>query len=310
MGCSRPTRLLFFVSMGAVQLATLVCSDPASLAALEQNPAGRGRGTVAQISDCSPGGPSLKVLAKSLSAKHNDRTTFARALDAAVGVDTTFADAHTSIRVVSTDELSIRARTPYQAYREAVLEALRKRDPIDLIGVPTSVSIDVFVFQIGAPDIIKVIVERDGKAVTPRLNQLKPRTLTTALGATTVLHEGSVFFPCAAFDPDAVVRVIAIPGAGSNIVADLPSDQLLMFSAKRSEAAVSLIGRPSTEVEARLGKPSQADGSRWLYNLESGLMRVYFNNDQKVIEIEPPAYDLRRFKKREPPLGFDDGRRR
>lgn len=264
---------------------------------------GRGaRGSVepASTPECSPGGASLRMLARSLSAKYTDRTEFTRALDAAVGVDTTFADAHSSISISSRDALSISVRFPYQAYRESVLDALRKRDPIDAITVPSSVSVSVFVFRIDAPDIVKVVVERDGKVVPARLNQLKTRLLTTALGARALLHEGSVLYPCAAFDPDASVRVIAIPEAGSNIVAELPSDQLLMFSAKRSEAAVSLMGKPSTVVEARLGKPAEVDGSRWLYNLESGLMRVYFSDEKTVTQIEPPAYDLRRFKKKEP----------
>jgi hypothetical protein len=277
-----PRSLCCCIQIGIACLAILVWSIPAPLAAVGQNAAGRGRGAVATASDCSPGGPSLKVLAESLSAKHTDQSAFARAFDAAVGVDTTFANAHSSIRISSSDELSISARLPYQAYREAVLEALRRRDPIDAISVPTSASIDVFVFRIDAPDIVKVIVERDGRVVPPLLNQLKPRTLTTALGVTTVLHEGRVSFPCSAFDPDANVRVIAIPGAGSNIVAEVPSDQLLMFSGKRSEAAVSLMGKPSTVVEARLGKPAEVDGSRWLYNLESGLMRVYFSDEKTV----------------------------
>ena len=93
------TVVVLLYSDGIACLAILVWSIPAPLGAVGQNAAGRGRGVVVTASDCSPGGPSLKVLAKSLSAKHTDQSAFARAFDAAVGLDTTFANAHSSIRI-------------------------------------------------------------------------------------------------------------------------------------------------------------------------------------------------------------------
>jgi hypothetical protein len=75
----------------------------------------------------------------------------------------------------------------------------------------------------------------------------------------------------------AVGLVTAIPGTGKNATVKLPADQLLMFSAKRGGAlAISLVGKMPADVEARLGKPSQVDGLRWVYNGEHGVVRVYF----------------------------------
>jgi hypothetical protein len=261
---------------------------------------GRGSGDSVSTSQCSPGGPSLRSLAKNLIAKYAEPSDFVRALDAAVGVDTPFTDDHRTMVVSMTDELSILVLLPYPTYRFGLLDALRKRESIDVVPVPDGVSIYVRPARIDAPDIVKIVVERDGKVVSPRLNLLKPTLLTTALGAKAMLHAGSVVYPCSAFDPDATVRVIAIPEIGTNIEVDLPLNERLMFSAKRTQATFSLVGKSSTDVEARMGKPSQIDGHRWLYDVEGGVIRVYFNDNERVVTIESPAYDLRGFKKKEP----------
>jgi hypothetical protein len=125
----------------AVAVFAMVALIPVAVGGQAKGAGGRGaRGSVEPVStsECSPGGASLRMLAKSLSAKYTDAREFTRALDAAVGIDTTFANAHSSISISRSDELSISVRFPYQAYRESVLNALRKRDPIDAITVPAS----------------------------------------------------------------------------------------------------------------------------------------------------------------------------
>jgi hypothetical protein len=77
--------------------------------------------------------------------------------------------------------------------------------------------------RIDAPDIVKIVVERDGKVVAPRLSELKPTVLTTRMGAKALLHAGTIIYPCSAFDPDAAVRVIAIPEAGRTLSQSSPA---------------------------------------------------------------------------------------
>src|SRR6516165_6881613 len=122
---------------------------------------GGGRRSVSPTaaSECSPGGPSLKALGQSLSVKYSDPSDFARALDRAVGIDTKFADAHRETTVFSDNGLSIALEMPYQGYRFGMLEALRKRDPVDAVSVPTFGAIVVSPSTIDAPDIVKLVLE-------------------------------------------------------------------------------------------------------------------------------------------------------
>jgi hypothetical protein len=232
--------------------------------------------------------------------KYSDPSDFARALDRAVGIDTKFADAHRETTVFSDNGLSIALEMPYQGYRFGMLEALRKRDPVDAVSVPTFGAIVVSPSTIDAPDIVKLVLERDGKVVPPIVNLLEPSTMTTRLGVKAVLHAGLVTYPCSAFDPDATVRVIAIPAYGENIEVRLPFDELLMFSAKRSSTLSALLGKEAVDVETRLGKPSSVDGRWWTYEVDGGVVHIYFDADSRVVEsVDPPAYDTRGFKKRE-----------
>lgn len=57
--------------------------------------------------------------------------------------------------------------------------------------------------------------------------------------------------------------------------------------------ASSLIGSDAATVEERLGKPSRIDGKRWTYDTKTGGLRIYFDDSNKVIDAQPPAFDLR-----------------
>jgi TonB family protein len=65
-------------------------------------------------------------------------------------------------------------------------------------------------------------------------------------------------------------------------------------------SACSLLGAKASDVEARLGKPTDTDvdGLRWTYRTSAGILAVYFDDDaQIVIDVQPPGFDLNIFKK-------------
>jgi TPR repeat protein len=55
--------------------------------------------------------------------------------------------------------------------------------------------------------------------------------------------------------------------------------------------ASGLISLSRTDVEARLGQPSQVDGSRWTYSTAAGTLFVYINESGNVVDAQPPSFD-------------------
>ena len=82
-----------------------------------------------------------------------------------MGVD----NAAMTIKPVSTvhysEGLFIGLLSPYTSYRTAVAEALRKREDVAAVQVQRDIRIVVSPSRIDAPDIVRVLVERDGKPV-------------------------------------------------------------------------------------------------------------------------------------------------
>jgi hypothetical protein len=177
-------------------------------------------------SDCSPSATQLRKLAADIFAKHQDPTAFARALDVAVGVDPNASVPQRGAVVSYSDELTVLALFPYDTFRLSLLEALRKKEPIGQGEVPLGVRVVVSPSRIGAPDIDKIVVERDGQPVSPIASSLRPKEMVTRLGARERIHAGEVMFPCSAFAPGAVVVVTAIPAIGSNLVKVMQPEEL------------------------------------------------------------------------------------
>ena len=56
--------------------------------------------------------------------------------------------------------------------------------------------------------------------------------------------------------------------------------------------ATSLLAMTASTVEERLGRPTQVDGFRWTYTTTGGVLWVYFNDVDEVIDVQPPSFDL------------------
>jgi hypothetical protein len=130
------------------------------------------------------------------------------------------------VSVIRRQDITIYLATPFMAYRRALIEYLRMREP--LAGLPWNdwAAVSVNPDRIDAPDITRVIVERDGRDISPLASQLRPMQFTNGNGDTASLHAGDVRFPMAAFAPDATVTITAVPAVGAPIVLILEDSQL------------------------------------------------------------------------------------
>src|SRR5437773_7910731 len=138
--------------------------------------------------DCSLGPATLRTLAVQHFKSNGSGIEFYRALDKEVGLDTAFLNVNLSIGVLKSDALWIDVPPPYWAYRFLVGEAIRKRESIANVVVPRGVAVNVSPSQIDSADIVKVILERDVKRVTPLASSEKPTIMATQLGMKKTLH--------------------------------------------------------------------------------------------------------------------------
>jgi len=130
------------------------------------------------------------------------------------------------VTIVRREDLSIILSTPFMTYRRALAEYLRMEDSLDRIPwIPTAV-IAVSPSRLQAPDIVRVVVERNGQPVQPTENLLKPMAFTNGSGESATIHAGEVRFPMSAFAPGATVKITAVPAAGDSFTYELDDSQL------------------------------------------------------------------------------------
>lgn len=122
------------------------------------------------------------------------------------------------VTIVKREDLSVVLSTPFMTYRRALAEYLRMGDPLSKIPWMPSAVINVGPLQIGAPDIARILVERNGKPVPPSENLLKPMTFTNGSGESAVIHAGDIRYPMSAFAPGASVTISAVPKTGDPFV--------------------------------------------------------------------------------------------
>lgn len=168
----------------------------------------------------------VRALAREAEAKaRGDKTEIVLALDDRFR--RRFGDFESfPITIVKREDLSIVLSTPFMTYRRTLAEYLRMGDPLAKIPWIPSAVVSIGPLQLGAPDIARVVVERDGKPVPPSENLLKPMRFTDGNGDTAVINAGEVRFPMSAFAPGATVIVSAVPRTGDSFVLTLEESQL------------------------------------------------------------------------------------
>jgi hypothetical protein len=231
------------------------------------------------VTDCTPPAAELKVIAKRLRAEYSDDRAFLEALDKAVGVDTAEISRSPFLIVHQTKALTIFAGSPYAAFRDAI----RRREAPDAIAVPPGFFVSVSPSQVDSPDIMKIVVERDGKEVEPVVNLLQVETFRTSGGGEKRLHAGELVYNCSAFAPGATITVTAIPETGSNIVATFVD---------KNRSSRALVGRTTDSLKADFGEPAEMSGARWTYITTDSKQIYVYVNDGRVTDVSPADVPL------------------
>jgi hypothetical protein len=132
--------------------------------------------------------------------------------------------------LIASPELSAALFSPYMGYRFALKNAVRKQETTDGLPFEEDIAeIRVSPTQMGAPDIIKIVVRRGDQIIEPLTNALFAREFKNRLGAAVMIHTGTVTYPMSAFAPGADVVMTLIPERGQNIVGTMTGKALLKF---------------------------------------------------------------------------------
>jgi hypothetical protein len=122
--------------------------------------------------------------------------------------------------VTSSAALEVVVSGPLGYFFAAARERFRKYEPLAPPPVwAPGVHIVITPQQGDAPDIEKVVVQRNGTTVEPLRSSLAVRELVSRTGARRMIHGGEVIYPVSAFEPgvDVIVTVSAIPASGPTI---------------------------------------------------------------------------------------------
>jgi hypothetical protein len=247
-------------------------------------------GQVPAAQSCAPSIQELKNIVTQSVAKHYSPQHVVATVDRAIGLG---SPSRSILFVTSGRTLFLGVQGPAQAYRSALEEAFRRGQPTDGVTVSPDVMVVVWPRTITAPNIVKVMLERDGVAIVPRTNTLRPTQLATAFGGNAVLSRGIVTFPCTAFMPNATVTLTAIPEHGRNIVKTFVPDELGFITGQTAPGlprASMLVGRNVAAVKALLGEPDALAPARLKYTRKDTGDPVYIdvNRHHQVTAVSAP----------------------
>ena len=121
------------------------------------------------------------------------------------------------IAIVGREDISLYLTTPYMVYRQGVADSLRQKQPTSTVPWSTDAILSLSTMEIGAPDIGKIVVQRDGKEIPPVKNLLRQMDFTLPTGQSSIAHTGEVHFAMSAFAPGATVVITAVPAANSEM---------------------------------------------------------------------------------------------
>lgn len=115
-------------------------------------------------------------------------------------------------------EMVVGVMGPAEMMLSQAVSNFRRQEGIAGITWPGSVTVYVSALSNESPNIVDIVVERDGKVIEPLRKGLIPRTMTAALGGRQgkpkEVHEGAYTYPTSAFDPGTSVTVSAVSDGG------------------------------------------------------------------------------------------------
>jgi hypothetical protein len=164
---------------------------------------------------------------KSAAALHpRDPEAFRREAEKRLqGIAPDFSMAY-MVPLISTPAIEVRMIGPATVLLANAWGKVRRMEPVGDELWFGGIAIGVEPKQIGAPDIVRVVVERAGVLIEPITVTLKPTVFTTRMGVKEQIHAGTVLFPADAFDPGGDVVVTVIPQRGANTIRKLTESEL------------------------------------------------------------------------------------
>jgi hypothetical protein len=130
------------------------------------------------------------------------------------------------ISIVKREDLTVTLTTPFMGFRRALVEHLRLRQPLDEVPWVGYVVIAVSPERLEAPDIERLVLERDGRIVAPVQNRLRSMSFTNGRGETATIHAGELYFPIWTVASGAVVIVRATTRDGTEFTCEIPESEL------------------------------------------------------------------------------------
>jgi hypothetical protein len=129
-----------------------------------------------------------------------------------------YAGSQHVFRLTGSPGVTLWAEGPIYSFERAMSEAIRLREPITGITPRLLAQIHVEPTAVNAPDILKVILEVEGREIAPLPeSDFHVEELTSAMGVKASRHRGVLVFPSDVFAEWRTVKVTFIPATGSNL---------------------------------------------------------------------------------------------
>ena len=118
---------------------------------------------------------------------------------------------------------------PISGFYLSASDLIRARKPIERAVWIEGVTVLIVPSTTKAPNIERVLVTRDGKAIAPLSSSLQSTALGHDAQVQATLNSGKIVFPLSAFDPGADVRITLIPAEGNSFVTRLSRADIAML---------------------------------------------------------------------------------
>ena len=111
-------------------------------------------------------------------------------------------------------------------FRNSLVDMLRSGRPVGQAVWTSMVVVAITPQRLTAADIELVALSRDGRAVAPLRQALRPMRFSSGTGEERMIHAGEVGFAAAAFSPGGDVVLTLTPRGGHPIVHAFSEDEL------------------------------------------------------------------------------------
>jgi len=130
------------------------------------------------------------------------------------------------LTIVQDEDLLVTVAAPYMLFRTSLVDMLRSGRPVGQAVWTRMVVVAITPQRLSAVDIELVALSRDGRALPPLRQSLRPMRFSSGTGEERMIHAGEVGFAPAAFSPGGDVVLTLTPRGGPPIVHAFSEDEL------------------------------------------------------------------------------------